>query len=222
LNGVISTYGGGFGDCWAAASFLAAQARTRRVLVSKIDPRVMEIIQFLELSGSIEEVDALADTVIMSPEYEEVFHAREGYRPKQIVPWRTLFALKYVETRVKWKPRSSNVVYQLMSSQHRTSCDPTAINAFRECVDSLNRTATPIGLPMSLASIILETSRSSLFVGIDSGMAHLCHSIGIPMVLIRNQLPIGYLQVTHAGKKFREYPNMAAVLMSLPRLLLGS
>jgi hypothetical protein len=218
MHNVFTTFGGGFGDCWAAACFFASRSSSEgRIAISQPDERICAALQVLDFMGRVHVVEANASTAIMTPTDASAFFQSRGYAPQRIVPWRTLFALPYTPTVLRWHRVSKRqVVYQLNSSGNtKTSSSPIEIATFVESLLSLQVEAIPIGLPQTLEEIIQVVSTSGFFVGIDSGMSHLCHSVGIPSVLLRNGLPLGYLQVTHYGKAFHEFANMDAFLISL-------
>jgi hypothetical protein len=207
---IFTTFRGEFGDCWAAASFFAARASKQDVFVSRQDSRISTILPLLEFEGAIGQTADRADTAIMARQDEKAFAVDRGYVPRQIVPWRTVMALPYVPTRSRWKAaKRRQIVYQLVPREDgRTSCQAGEIEFFMKRLELEGITAIPLGLPKSVEQIVEDASESSFFVGIDSGMSHLCHSVGIPSILIRNRLPLGYLQVTHAGKTFDEYSTL--------------
>ena len=203
---VFSTFGGGFGDCWAAASFLASRSPTSNHFVTALDPRICDILPHLEGTMALVTTELPATTVIMSPTETAHFFAKFGYLPREIVPWRTVFALPYIRTRMRWaNTLSRRIAVQLQPSRAGpTSCEQSDIEAFFRGLHDHGFECIELGLPHSVGQNIANAASSACFVGIDSGMSHLCHSVGVPSILVRNRLPRGYLQVTHAGKRFIE------------------
>jgi hypothetical protein len=54
-----------------------------------------------------------------------------------------------------------------------------------------------LGKPLTVKELIEIAADSAFFVGVDSGMSHLCHSVGLPIFLMEYRLPT---HTTHGGK----------------------
>ena len=54
-----------------------------------------------------------------------------------------------------------------------------------------------VGKHFSVQECVSIAANSALFVGVDSGMSHLCHSVGVPIFLLEFGLATNF---THAGK----------------------
>ncbi len=56
-----------------------------------------------------------------------------------------------------------------------------------------------VGLPMNAAASMSALAGCAFFVGVDSGMSHLAHSVGCPIFLLQYQLPV---VTCHRGKPY--------------------
>ncbi|NIJ52328.1 glycosyltransferase family 9 protein [Dyadobacter arcticus] len=220
---VFTTFGGGFGDCWATASFFATEGKTKEVFLETVDPRILKIIaQFDTSIPQIIYTRQPADVAIMSPSDSTYFFSQRGYQPKFIVPWRTMFARPYLPTRVTWRQQQcrKRIVYHLSPSTFGpTSCQPGEAELLVEKLTYLKFEAIRLGDHMSLEENIKIAASSDFFIGIDSGVSHLCHSVGIPIVLIRNRLTSNYLKVTHAKKAYVEVESIPCFLNNFHKIL---
>jgi len=54
-----------------------------------------------------------------------------------------------------------------------------------------------VGLPKTLEQSINDMCHSDFFVGIDSGMAHVARSVGIPVFLYRGKLDTDWIYKWH-------------------------
>jgi hypothetical protein len=214
---IYTTFRGGFGDCWATASFLGIISQGMPIYVNAIDPRIVSILPHLMLDTLVVGTDNIAHTVFINPAHLHDFVSERGYAPSEVIPWKRLFALPYLPTRVRWAGKKTRqIAYQLVPGKTGpTTCKSFEIDEFLSSIESRQILGVSIGQHLSLHTIIQIAAESAFFVGVDSGMSHLCHSVGIPCVLIRNSLPVGYLQVTHLGKSFTEYSDLPAFLQHL-------
>ena len=74
-----------------------------------------------------------------------------------------------------------------------------------------------IGQHLGLAGSIKVASESRFFIGIDSGMSHLCHSIGVPVYLYEGRPTELTVHDLHPGKAFKTFANIEDVAAILKR-----
>lgn len=56
-----------------------------------------------------------------------------------------------------------------------------------------------LGKHMTVDECCRQAAEAVAFIGVDSGMSHLCHSVGVPVFIYQNRLPV---VTTHRGKKY--------------------
>lgn len=222
---VFATLGGGFGDCWGAASTLLrlSEQSGHETLLYNPDARIIAIISHLESWGAVQAVDRFPDILIhSSPNPNLLAQAFPDRRPATIVPWGYVFRRRFLPVRGSlWQPNDSrHVVVQL--TPRRTN-GPKAFppgDADKLIAGLLARgySVSELGLPLSISECISRAAASAFFVGVCSGMSHLCHSVGTPVNLILNSQKIGQLRECHQGNKYIVFSNSDEFLGSLEPL----
>ena len=223
MDSVFTTFRGGFGDCWGAANyFLKLSEWTKRpTLVCQLDGRIRSIIGVLDTTGSIQEVNRPADILIcgywLRSRIDE-FEARYGYLPdRALLGWTVVYADRYLKTKQVWRPTNNRVVvYQLVPrKQGPTTCGVGHIQLFLERMQGLGFETVPLGDHLTIEECVSLAAKSRYFVGVDSGMSHLCHSVRTPVHLIRNGHPRNYVRlVSHKGNPCSDYADIPEFLAS--------
>ncbi len=125
---------------------------------------------------------------------EEPTHQLEGY---------DVWASPYLPTRFRWSAseRHPYVCYQLdgFSVAHDKNLDQKSEALLLRMLHASGFEPRRLGKHLSIAQCVRIASESAFFVGVDSGMSHLCHCVGVPMFLIENRLPI---ITCHRGKAY--------------------
>jgi FkbM family methyltransferase len=150
-------------------------------------------------------------------------------------------AQPYRPTRVRWSPSKAGprVCVQLESRLVRDGAiaepkgnwsneyrllPPHWVPAIRSLLESLGLEVVELDKRLSVDECVEHASRAALFVGIDSGMSHLCHSVGVPVAMYggHGHLPSGEPysnRGAHRGKVYDEFVSLAG-LESIVRLTL--
>lgn len=76
-----------------------------------------------------------------------------------------------------------------------------------------------LGKHFTIEENIKIASESEIFIGIDSGMSHLCHSVGIPIYLKNFTSINGCLDKYHPNKQYHKFKNFKDILPHLNNLL---
>jgi 2-polyprenyl-3-methyl-5-hydroxy-6-metoxy-1,4-benzoquinol methylase len=160
-----------FGNLWAFASMLVHKSRTSKetVFVSNKMIRakvVKDILNVLDTTdASIEWVDEM---------YSEGQRKYGTRRHKY----------DYVNTKVRWKNKRHNRICYQLHTDTKGRDEKKIDNAeIEEILSKMPFECVKLGHPLSMEEDIKIASESDLFIGIDSGMAHLCHSVGVPVFL---------------------------------------
>jgi len=92
-----------------------------------------------------------------------------------------------------WAPnKSGKVCYQFDGKTHKEKNFPNA-EAEEEVLDAIrDQGYTPVKLDkaLSLRECVEEAATCEFYVGVCSGMSHLCHAVRTPMILARNKFSI--------------------------------
>ena len=104
-----------------------------------------------------------------------------------------VWATPYWPTVRTWNPshHHSGVVYQFDGISSAEAKNPPEAE-LRDIMAYLRawEDVTPLGKHMSLAEVVDELRQAKLFVGVDSGMSHIAHSVGVPTIIVEYKLPI--------------------------------
>jgi hypothetical protein len=170
-----------FGDVWMSINAALAYANGNVATIKLKN----NIALAHEIKASLRNADNLSIA-----EYDGVYDIKIGNS--------TIY--NYTKTKVQWKfGPYKRICYQLDGGRYK-AVQKTPPNA-KHLLNMLphNVTKIKLGLPLSVTETIDLVSKSDLFVGIDSGMSHLCHSVNIPMFLIEHKYDI---DIHHGNKKF--------------------
>jgi hypothetical protein len=216
---VFATFKGGFGDAWGASNFFLRKSveTNAPTLVSRLDPRVRQILPLLESSGTVQAVDDEPDVLIY---YHPTLTPRErgysGVVPTNVLDWTAVFGHRYFSTRrAQWQGgRRGRVCFQLVPRDPSSpkACRPGEVDGLLSALRSAGHQTVALGLPMALEETIDLVAACEYFVGVCSGMSHLCHSVGIPVHLIRNGLSVDEIHRHHGGNQYTCYPNAQSFL----------
>jgi len=182
-----------FGDLWASTSyFLGMSVRRRHPLYVSVGNLPEEKKQLLR--DMVDLMDSPGCLVFTdAPPTHELEGAHMWHAP-------------YAPLRRLWHPHER---HHCFTYQFDGVCQPANTNPPPEEAAEILRVAEKVsGLPgvvlgakhgVKVSAAIAATS--AFFVGVDSGMAHLIHSVGTPCFLLRYRYP---LDVCHRGKAFTE------------------
>ncbi len=112
-----------------------------------------------------------------------------------------VWATPYFPVRQKWNPHGRHAYYAYqfdgVSSPELKNPPPSDINKIHAFMHPLP--AIEIGLPLVASASAAALDGCMFFVGVDSGMSHLAHSVGCPIFLLQYQLPV---VTCHRGKAY--------------------
>ncbi len=122
----------------------------------------------------------------------------------------------YIRTRTQWKQKKYNrVCYQFDSDSSRTG--KFFKGNYQIIIDKIHQNGVEVvslGLPFTLQECIDIAANSDVFMGICSGMSHMCHSVGVPMLL----QSWSSLQLFHPNKiynTFEDEKNLIRILTTM-------
>lgn len=180
------------GDHWATINHLITRSFVLR------EEMVLSRYQHgVDYGKRMEEILALLD----APERSSVALTDEPgtHEPEGFDVW----AGNFWSTKEKWyPPQCRKICYQFDGVSSAEDKNPHPYDKQRilgTCDWLLGRHPVRLGSEMTLAQAVHEMATASLFIGCDSGMSHVAHSVGVPMILVEYRLPI---ITTHRHKNF--------------------
>jgi hypothetical protein len=207
----VAPYWNGFGDLWAITSYccLLSQREGETVYLSKWSTKSM-LDREKEIRDVLESLDdSYTQNVLVTTEHfasSPRFSVRDHREP-------------YVSTKVRWGPNNSRIIsYQLETlAKHRSDrlCHPRLIKGLSDQLPGYEFVELGKEHQSSLSEIIEILAQSELFVGIDSGMSHVAHSVGVP-VFLKYYAELGLCHPNKEYVAFRDGQDLTLKLCELP------
>jgi len=109
---------------------------------------------------------------------------------KTLLPWTVRFAYPYLKTKIKWNSKkTTNIVcfqFNAKSQKKLVYMDNEQIEKIQSFLKKLGYRVQKLGFNQSIEDIVNCLSTCTAFVGVDSGMSHIAHSVGAPIFMIAN------------------------------------
>ncbi len=196
------------GDHWATINYLITRSFVLReeMLLSRYQ-------HGQDFASRLQEIRYL----LAAPERSSVVLVDEPgtHEPDGFDVWAT----NYWPTKETWKPNAGRrVCYQFDGISSAEDKNPPREDQ-RRILDFLKREnmePVRLGSHMTLAAAVHELAEAQMFIGCDSGMSHVAHSVGTPMILVEYKLPI---ITTHRGKRFIHVHGTDALVSELTYLI---
>lgn len=209
-------YDGGFGGVWAATSLMLqlSEQAEKPVYYAGDDLRPLAMVPFMQSSGTIQASCARPNLLFIHPSHHATYAGLKGFMPAHLLRWRVAFARPYRQTTTRWHGAGSRrIAYQFVPGKEGAkSCKPGQIEQFEPQVRALGYTPVALGAHLGIAGSIKHAAGAELFVGVDSGMSHLCHSVGVPVHLLRNDQAAATIDTMHRGNAYRLHEDMRSFL----------
>ena len=96
-----------------------------------------------------------------------------------------VWATPFWPTKITWDPlaKHETICHQFDGDSNASGKNPPDEDLPR-ILGSLKGTPVKLGKHLSLAQCVEELSKAKYFVGCDSGMSHLAHSVGVPIIMV--------------------------------------
>ena len=188
--------GKGLGDCWASVCYVLRQSvknnRTelmapyyRKGPVKKrwYVNKVKEMLPLLDTTGSIEIVEA---------------------DPTRKLTWKEVYKIDYFPTKPVWTPSTyKKICYQFDGKSHgcKNISSPEKEQELIDHIESNGFCAIRLGCEQTLAEAVELLSESAMFIGVESGFAHIAASTGIPIFMIVNGRTYQGIQDSHTNRE---------------------
>lgn len=178
---ILKVHNLNFGDLWASVNiagrrgeFLGRQDLSSMVCGTDRRKILQEIIDTLDMPVPPVLTNANPDT--------------------EMAPW-SMWYTEYYKTNPAWDYNSkhSTVVCQLdesVSLSEYKNCPTNDITLIHGVIRNLGFTPIKLGKHLSVKQCVEEASKAAFFVGVDSGMSHLCHSVGLPVFMMEYRYPV--------------------------------
>jgi Glycosyltransferase family 9 (heptosyltransferase) len=178
-NTIYRNWNTGLGDTWATIQLLAQRRSCEDAYLSTIQhgenlrPMQKEILAALDrgyFHTSIHLVDEEPNTNL------------DGYAVWAALP---------LPTYVRWYPFGRTIAIQIdgVSTPELKNPPPQDVAAITAWA-ATNNELVHVGKHLGLRESIEAIARATFFVGCDSGMSHVAHSVGTPVYLLEYQLPV--------------------------------
>lgn len=188
-------WGGHLGDVWAFISYCLI---TDNLYVSAVAADGINISsKIIEILDLLDHPNASKVTICDDEPLDKMVN---DSTPVSVVNQWFAWSARYVPTKCRWDYARPIVTTQLVGA--RLFADVKSITGFQQdefdsVISEMGLTSVPVGGQFSLAECVMNMAESKCFIGIDSGMSHVAHSVGVPVVLIESKMDIsGY----HANK----------------------
>lgn len=183
-----------FGNLWAFANRIC-------LLGNKAKDKKIKVSNYIHGADIIKEIISLLDVDLSNIEWVDKNNTETGlrYGVKK-------FKLPYYSTKIKWKQKYyGRIVYQLETGSSLFDQKKiTDVNIFLDKIkDRFNCDFIKLGKHFSIQECIENASTSDLFIGICSGMSHLCHSVGVPVFLYNWDK----IKKCHPNKDYKVFNN---------------
>ncbi len=210
----VAPYWDGFGDLWAVTSHCCLRSRRegQTVYLSKWSTKSM-----LDREKDIRDIlrnldDSYTENVVVTTE-RFTMNSRFSVRDHHDL---------YVPTKARWVRRDSRIISSQIETPttHRPDrfCHPRLIEDLSDQLPDYEFIELGKKHQGTMGEIIEILSQSELFVGIDSGMSHVAHSVGVPVFLKY----YAELDLCHPNKEyvaFGDGQDLMLKLCELPSLL---
>lgn len=183
---VYSPCGGQLGDCWLFASY---------VLLNKI--------KFVSY-GENQEKKLSQIFPLMDSEFVPI-RVSSGIGKIRRVGGRFSRSHKYIKTKKKWTNTNSGIVcYQFdgKTGRGRKNLRQGEHDFIIDAIEKSGKTAVRLGSHISLEECVNIIAGSDMFIGVDSGMSHICHSVGIPTYILKNRLSSKFVRRWHDPNEY--------------------
>jgi hypothetical protein len=205
---VFAPYNHCFGDCWAVLNYAIHHAVTskKNVYLSKYVCAGTHMALGVPPRG--EDVGKLLVEQYHAIQIPEGAILKLTNKPVTVIRKITVeeFPYPYYPTKVQWTPKyHGRICIQLDNSQVPEQCARSFKYHDRKAILEWlsDKNYIILGKPHSVAQCAEIASKSDLFIGMDSGMSHLAHSVGLPTLL----LDWVALDRFHPKKSFYRFQN---------------
>lgn len=200
MSKVYRMYGRGLGDCWSHLSYLISLAVSTG--------KVLKVSKWYWKGDKKRDVGKKLEEMLPLFEYSHMIELVEQDPTEEKIPAAVASSYPLVRSIHHWRPwhRSSprTIVFQFDGKTHKGKnfSDPADEQRMLSIMIDNGYVPIRLGGHLPLKTCIKYASRASMFVGVESGMGHLCGSVGLPLVYIQNSMPRDHWKRIHSNKHY--------------------
>ena len=175
------------GDVWAFASYVmrknAVATVSRHSAAGDMKQKIKECMPLFDTSNKICIVDN---------------------KPNIRLGYYTIWQNSYLKTKKLWSQNSSKTVCYQFDGISWSETKNISHNDSQSIIDFLKNigyNVIRLGSHMSIKECVDILAKSEIFVGVDSGMSHIGHSVGTPVCIVSNA-NIDWIAQWHHNKNF--------------------
>lgn len=177
---IYRPYHFGLGDSWATVNLLERTGRAQEKTF-KLATNSHGVDMADRLTEIVAELDASHVVLVNEP-------------PNAELDTFDVWAIPYLPTRQVWAfdPTLRTAAVQFDGISNAAGKNPPTSDVLKimRYLDAAGFKVTPLGAHLSLRTCVHTLATSALFVGCDSGMAHVAHSVGVPTYMLEYSQPV--------------------------------
>jgi len=192
---VKGCWGSHLGDVWAFINYC---------LINEISSISSIAADGVSISGKISEIRPLIESDFTLDVTDEITTDFVD----QWEAWNT----KYLPTKIQHVGTSNKFTHQLVGGRlfnDQKCVSQEWLDTFESCTTDFNVESVPVGGHLTLEQCISEMAASKFFIGIDSGMSHLAHSVGVPVILVQSSFDFSKF---HSGNEFTSISEVSELI----------
>lgn len=194
---IYRVYGQALGDCWLSLNYLINLA-----LQEKETLKVS--YWYLNHSKKIRRVDNKLKEILPLFKHANLIQLGEWEPTEWKIPWQNLSKYPLTPTIVSWsKNNSKKICYQFDAKSKKGQSFPSK-DIENELLKQIgqNYELIKLGFHQTLRQCVEELANCEIFVGVDSGMAHMAASVGTPLFYCQNNRDSSCWGTVHSNKRF--------------------
>lgn len=204
---VYETQSTHLGDCWASVNW--ALAESERI------GKTIRLSEYSDPGGFIASGESLGYVGKMIREMEAILDHHGSIEVVRELAQRKIdsdsaLGSQYLPIRGGWKGRrSKHVACQLgAGGSPQQNLGPHEGGRIAMALHQHGFTPVKLGKPSSIAESVEAMRECCMFVGIDSGMSHIAHSMGLPVHILKANVPVSWIRWIHGNKAFNLHPTV--------------
>ena len=201
---MIKCWGSHLGDVWAFVNYCIKHNHHELSAIAldgkPIDKKIYEIFDNLDTSFKF-------DVCYSDKKFETV---------NQFYAW----GIEYTPTVVKWYQNNNRIITHQLDGGRLHNDLKCISEDFKsdilQVIHSRGYIEQSVGGQFSLSECIKHMSESEFFIGIDSGMSHVAHSVGVPVILIESNFDFRPYHICKQYKTAKTVYDVASIIYKRP------